>query len=156
MVFGNLVNKFGTYQDSPDELVSKLNPVVLDFVYVGVATAFASYMEIYLFMLTSESASEPFTPTPMSPACGSVATCDGVPPMAVLFIRWHSKNARMCKTSSCVALQASGRPIGCGRGIWAASCGRRLASLTPLRPRASCCRSVIVVMASRAACRDRC
>ena len=57
VVFGNLVNKFGTYQTDPDQLVSKLNPVVLDFVYVGIATFFASYMEIYFFMLTSEGSS---------------------------------------------------------------------------------------------------
>ena len=38
-------------QNDPAQLVSKLNPVVLDFVYVGIATFFASFMEIYLFAL---------------------------------------------------------------------------------------------------------
>ncbi len=45
-----------TAQNDPAQLVSKLNPVVLDFVYVGIATFFASFMEIYLFALAGRTA----------------------------------------------------------------------------------------------------
>ncbi len=45
-----------TAQNDPAQLVSKLNPVVLYFVYVGIATFFASFMEIYLFALAGRTA----------------------------------------------------------------------------------------------------
>ena len=108
-----------TVQDDPDQLVSKLNPVVLDFVYVGIATFFASFMEIYLFALAGRVAPQ------------RVLSCIGrrVPSA-------HSRATGVSLGRGCSAAmgrpdpslgtaQASGRPTGSGRGILAASCGKR-------------------------------
>ncbi|CAM6099089.1 unnamed protein product [Calypogeia fissa] len=54
VVFGSLINAFGSNVNDTGKLISTVSNLALDFVYIGIGSAIASYLEVTCFMIAAE------------------------------------------------------------------------------------------------------